>query len=419
MRLCLYTDTALPTVGGQEFVVDALARQFTSLGHDVVVLAPRPGHPWWLADHKLPYQMVRHPRFFSMRRGVEWYRSWLLRLNRLHRFDVIHCHGLYPTGYLASLYRDELRIPIVLTSHGSDVHAGWHRLAEPLLYHRHVAALRGADALIAISRFTRERYERLCPDAQGIVDIPNGVDCEAFAAFASRPADLPATVAEGGYAMFLGRLDRQKGADVLLHAASMLPAEHRIRLVIAGDGRERPSLERLAKQLKLEERVVFLGKVCGTKKAYLLQNARCLVVPSREWEAFGMVVLESYAAGRPVIATELAGLSDLVEPGRTGWLVPPDSPADLAAALQTAFDGGWNARAFRRAALRFARRHDWTEIARRHLDLYEDLRRGHFAPAQACQADEGVSREDWGSSGDYAPAAAESCTEINQPCSLV
>jgi glycogen(starch) synthase len=419
MRLCLYTDTALPTVGGQEFVVDALARQFTSLGHDVVVLAPRPAHPWRLRDHELPYPVVRHPRFFSMRRGVEWYRSWLLRLNRLHRFDVIHCHGLYPTGYLAALYRDELGIPIVLTSHGSDVHAGWHRLAEPLLYHRHVAALWGADALVAISRFTRARYEWLCPDARCIVDIPNGVDCEAFAASAPRPADLPATVAEGGYAMFLGRLDRQKGVDVLLHAASMLPPRRRIRLVIAGDGRERRSLECLAKQLKLEDRVSFVGKVYGTKKAYLLQSARCLVVPSRQWEAFGLVVLESYAAGRPVIATQLAGLRDLVEPGRTGWLIPPDSPADLAAALQTAFDGGWNAGAFRRAALRFARRHNWTDIARRHLDLYEDLRRGHFAPAEPYQGDEEVSRVSWGSSDDYAPAAAESCAEINPPCSVV
>ena len=195
MRICLYTETALPRIGGQEFVVNALARQFTALGHEAVVFAPRPTCPWRAHHRALPYPVFRHPRFFSMRHWVDWYRWWLLRLHRRRRFDVLHCHGLYPTGYLASLCRDQLGIPIVLTSHGGNVYEGCRRLAEPLLCRRHVMAVEGADALVSISRFTRSGYAQLCPHARRIVDLPNGVDCQTFAApRPGPPACLPRSV---------------------------------------------------------------------------------------------------------------------------------------------------------------------------------------------------------------------------------
>ena len=152
-------------------------------------------------------------------------------------------------------------------------------------------------------------------------------------------------------------------------------------LIIAGDGRECASLEALATALELNDRVTFVGNVLGAAKTHLLQHARCLAVPSRQWEAFGLVVLESYASGCPVIATKLPGLSDLIEPGKTGWLVPPDSPAELATALETAFHERRDARAFRGATLDFVRWHQWANIARRHLDLYAELRRGQFSRA--------------------------------------
>src|ERR1700736_3083863 len=98
MRICLYTETALPKMGGQELVVDALARTFQNLGHEVVVLAPYPRRPLRAHDTSFPYRVVRHPRFYSTRHLVSWYRWWLLRLHRAQAFDVLHCHGLYPPG---------------------------------------------------------------------------------------------------------------------------------------------------------------------------------------------------------------------------------------------------------------------------------------------------------------------------------
>src|SRR5207253_10824191 len=105
MRICLYTDTALPKMGGQEMVVDALAREYLALGHEPIVLAPRPRRPLHPQDGDLAYPVVRHPRFFSTRLFVSWYRWFLQRLYRRRPFDVLHCHVIYPPSYLAALSR--------------------------------------------------------------------------------------------------------------------------------------------------------------------------------------------------------------------------------------------------------------------------------------------------------------------------
>jgi glycosyltransferase involved in cell wall biosynthesis len=114
MRICLYTETALPKMGGHEMGLDALARQFLNMGHEPVVLAPLPRLPLRPNDSTLPYPVIRHLRFFSTRYLVSWYRWFICRLHRQLEFDVLHCHGIYPPAYLVALSRDTLKIPVVV-----------------------------------------------------------------------------------------------------------------------------------------------------------------------------------------------------------------------------------------------------------------------------------------------------------------
>jgi glycosyltransferase involved in cell wall biosynthesis len=373
MRICLYTDTALPKMGGQEFVVDALARQFIALGHQPVVFAPKP-RKLSIRGLTYPYEVVRHPRFYSTASFVSWYRWFLLRYYRQKPFDVLHCHGIYPPSYLAALLGDRLPTPVVVTSHGGDVYENNVRLQRSAIVERCVQGLRSADALVAISRFTREGFTRLCPEAATrIVDIPNGVNVAAFAERAPRPSDWDAAIKPGQYALFLGRLKHRKGVDVLLHALARLPAKHDVQLVIAGDGEERPALEALCGQLGLTENVRFVGAVAGPRKAYLLQNARFGVIPSRQWEAFGLVVLEGYASGVPMIATDMPGLADLIEHETTGLLVAPESPERLAAALQRLFSDDALVARMKGRARQVVEQYDWRKVAQRHVALYESL----------------------------------------------
>jgi len=373
MRICLYTETALPKMGGQEFVVDALARQFVSLGHDVVVLAPQPRPPWQIKDETLPYPVERHPRFISTRRLVNWYSFWLLRCHRRYRFDVLHCHGVYPPGYLAALCRGRLGVPTVITSHGGDIREGNIRLARPVLYHRCVQALEEADSLVAISRFTRENLLRLCPEPRVMVDIPNGVDLTPFAAQEARPANWDPAIRPGEYVLYLGRLKQRKGVDVLLEAVALATPTPGVQLVVAGDGEERQDLEALTARWGLQHRVRFVSAVFGAEKTYLLQNALATVVPSRLPDAFPLVVLESFAAGVPVVGTRVPGLEDLIEEGKTGWQVPPESPTDLARVFNRLLSNPGLARDLSEPVRDVALDFSWPAIAHRHLHLYGTL----------------------------------------------
>jgi glycosyltransferase involved in cell wall biosynthesis len=373
MRICLYTDTALPKLGGQEMVVDALARQFLVLGQEVLVLAPRPRLPLRPNDRALPYPVLRHPRFYSTRRLVDWYRFWLLRAQRRFRFEVLHCHGIYPPAYLASLTRQRLNVPVVITSHGGDVRADGVRQSKLAVRPRQVRAVQSADALVAISRFTEQGFLHWGARPEQIVAIPNGVDLAQFATCAQRPADLDPALSPRNYVLFLGRLVRHKGIDVALEAWGRLPPDVQVVLVVAGAGPELAGLQELAVKLNVQDRVRFIGAAFGEKKTYLLQNALCTLMPSRVGEGFGLVALESFASGTPVIASRVAGLEDLIEQDETGWLVPPESPQALADTLVGVLGHREQCQRAGQQAAKKATRFSWREVAQRHLELYVRL----------------------------------------------
>ena len=376
MKICLYTDTALPTIGGHEMVVDALARQYQQLGHEVLVLAPRHSKPWRMRDRQLPYRMVRHPRFVSTRKFLSWYRFALLGLDRRHKFDVVHAHGVYPAAYVASLCLPQTSWPLVITSHGGDVNPHNHRLQNPLLRARHVQALEAASSLVAISPATHDGYLALAPGlTKKIVEIGNGTDVEGLASPVERPATVDAAIRSKEYALFLGRLTYQKGADVLLHALTRLPGTGRVQLVIAGDGPERHALEQLARELNLQDRVRFVGMISGEEKNYLLQNALFGVFPSREFEGLGLVTLDSFAAGNPVIASALPGPAAVVRPDETGLLVAEHAPQAWADAMQRFFSGRDYAARLGQQAAQVVRSSSWRAVAEQHLALYDQLLR--------------------------------------------
>jgi glycosyltransferase involved in cell wall biosynthesis len=373
MRICLYTETALPKIGGQELVVDALAREYLAQGHEVVVMAQYPRRTLVVDDHRLPYPVVRHPRFVSTWRWIGWYRHFLTALHRKFPFDVLHCHSLHPCGYLGTLCKDRLGVSLVITSHGSDVRSSSSRLRKPGLWERSALALEKADAAIAISRSTAEGFARLSHRAR-VVEIPNGVNFDALTAPVDRPGELDPRIRSDEFVLYLGRLHACKGVDVLTHAWAQLLAAGKPMLVVAGDGQQLQSLAIEAQRLGIADRVCFTGSVSGATKTWLLQNAIGTCLPSRRWEAFPLVVLESYAAGKPVIGTRIAGLQDLIRPGETGWLVPAESPAELSRAIDELLTDRAESKRLGAGARQIAAAYGWPSVAARHLELYEQLR---------------------------------------------
>ena len=138
-----------------------------------------------------------------------------------------------------------------------------------------------------------------------------------------------AAMPEGRVLLALGRLHRNKGFDVLIRAMALVPEA---QVVIAGDGPERGALTALAQAEGVADRVHMPGWQQDT--GALLAGCEILVCPSRH-EPLGNVVIEAFSARRPVVAAAVAGPVEVIDPGRTGLLVPPEDPARLAAAIRT------------------------------------------------------------------------------------
>jgi glycosyltransferase involved in cell wall biosynthesis len=133
----------------------------------------------------------------------------------------------------------------------------------------------------------------------------------------------------------VGRLVREKGFDNAIRALKAILGDYPdARLTIVGDGPERSNLERLASGSGVSASVSFTGWVAPENVGVLLRQAFAILIPSRWREPFGLVALQAAEAGRPVVASRVGGLAEIVLDGATGSLVAPDDPHGLAQAVR-------------------------------------------------------------------------------------
>ncbi len=361
MRICFYTDTFLPHVGGAEVVLDNLARQLSRRGESVVVLAPS------VVDHddaSFGYPVVRYRKPFSKRIGVRQTLPKLLKLHAQQRFDVIHCHSAYPPAYVATTVRGWFGTPIVVRPHGSDILPGERIRKHPRLERRVRETLQSVDSVVAQGKFLQDVVRDLGVDERRVRIIHNGVDLATFAH--GQPFDHP-----NPYVLGLGNLSHRKGFDVLLRAYARLQ-EPTHDLIIAGDGPESTSLRQLAGELGVSRRVRFLGAVEGQRKVDLYRSARFFVCPSRR-EPFANVILEALASRLPVVASKVGGNTELVKDGGHGLLFESEDDSALAAGMRQLLQQPDYTNRLGEAAGRFVKEFDWPVVAERYLNLYREV----------------------------------------------
>ena len=188
--------------------------------------------------------------------------------------------------------------------------------------------LRVPDVVVVLAQVELRAYREFVPD-QEVVALPNGIDCRPY-------SGVPTVLSDHSHPLqlvYIGRVAREKG---LYETLQGLRLAHELgvdaRLVIAGTGAEEPRLRRYAQALGIGARVCFVGPVFGNDKVKLLSGADVMVLPSYS-EGLPYALLESMAAGVPVIATPVGAIPDVVSDGIHGFLVPPRDGKAIAESL--------------------------------------------------------------------------------------
>ena len=243
----------------------------------------------------------------------------LVRLVRTLRPQILHCF-LFRANMYGRLVGRLCGVPVVISS---------LRVTETGALPHFIDGLTKSmvDFYTAVSEAVRqEAINRSGIAPEKIITIPNGIDCAEFPA---APADSE-TAAVFTVAL-AGRFHRQKGHAVLLEALKLLEGQPpRIQAFLFGEGPDEGALKKMASALGIEDRVHFMGVV--TNGAEAMQNMDCILMPSL-WEGMPNAVLEAMALGKPVIASRIPGMDELVQDGRTGLLFTPGNAAELARAL--------------------------------------------------------------------------------------
>jgi len=381
LRICMVAFLFSPIVGGAETRAEKQARQLQKLGHQVMIITLRHHKDWLTQENMDGLSVTRIGGFYSqdgrLRIGrlghlpidfLIFLKLWSLR----HHYDVLHSLQLSPLAGVAALIGKLLGKPVVisipstgpgkkqaeddaklmadtLTTKISDLSflkVPYDDIVVGDLGYMKQTAFGGGAILQFLKKseafyhiLSNRSYSYLTSNgfrADKIVRIPNGIDIDKFHPNLEKRPDPNKPERD---ILCVARLSFPKGIDVLLHAWYRMMREPdgwrsnlKPRLLIAGTGDLREQIKRIARELEIEDSVIFLGLVKNVIP--LLQEAWGFVLPSR-WEGMPNALLEAMACEVPCISTRVSGSEDIVVNGVNGLLVESQQPVELAQALRS------------------------------------------------------------------------------------
>jgi glycosyltransferase involved in cell wall biosynthesis len=292
-------------------------------------------------------------------------------LSEVGKADVVHLHTLpHPHNFVAYLAARLRGKRVVITPHFHPGHPHYERWSNYWL-------LKRCDAVIAVSEYERDYLARMGVEAARIVTTGNGVDVEDYSpsdvdAFKAALLETHGLARDVRAIVFVGRKLEFKGIATLVDAVRRLSGPRDVALFLAGPSS--PWFDDFYGRLPAEDRrrIIDLGVLSHADKVDLLHLADVLVLPSRH-EAFGIVLLEAWACGTPVIAAAAGALPSVV--GDSGFVFEPGNDADLAAKIERMLDDPELARQMaRRGRERLLQRYTWDKIATTARKAYLPVR---------------------------------------------
>ncbi len=383
MKVCMLTWEFPPRiVGGIARHCYGLTRALAKLGHEMhVVTLEFPGVSDFedvegVKVHRVKIELG-HPNFITWTLIFNHFmEKRVAALSHLIDFDIIHVHDWLttPSGIASKNY---LNKPMVCTVHSTEVGRVQH-LKSPDSYM--IDGLEWwmmyeAKSVIMCSNFMmKEVVNHFHLPQEKVSIIPNAIDTHEYVVDVDKEAVRKryGVMPHEKLVVFIGRLVPQKGVEYLIRAIPLIVRNHgETKFLIVGDGWSRSNLESMATATGYGNKIRFLGFIPDSERIELLKSADVLVIPSI-YEPFGIVALEGMTAGVPVVASNVGGLSEIIEHDRTGMLAYSENPESFAWCVNKVLsDHGYADWIIENAKKKVNEEYSWESVARKVSEVYK------------------------------------------------
>lgn len=282
-----------------------------------------------------------------------------LLLARKEKIDIIHCQGFLSSciGFLLSKI---FNISYIITVQRMEKKSFFRKLV-----------YENARLCIGASFAIKMYFEQI--GIKNSIVIPNGVDLQKFQNLRQNQIRAKLGLKDEFIITTVARLEKIKGVEYLIKALS----NYRLRIInykllIIGEGSRRQALEELSKKLGLSENIKFLGQIQNKEIPKYLAISDCFILPSLQ-EGFGIAVLEAQASKVPVIASNVGGISDIIEDGKTGVLIEPKDSEQIAQAVIKMFSDQNFGKVLTKNAFQKLEKYDWQNIANKVFSVYQSI----------------------------------------------
>ncbi len=374
MKICMFTSSFLPTIGGLQYQVKWLAEGIAEQGEQIYLLTPN--------DASACIEIKdEYPKNINLNFG----KSYLQNIMNLRRTlkqinpDIIHAHTIIPDGFYVLLARGLSKTPLIITSHGIDIvkikeiNYGYRlNLVYSLIIK---GVLKRCNKHIVVSNAMIKYASDAGSSHDKIVVIPNGIPPRKEVA--EEKVELikeKYNLQDNCCILTLSGMRPIKGLEYLIRALPIVLTKHNVHLLMACRGEYEAHIKALIEKFNLSKHITFLGFVSGDEKLALLKACDIFCIPS-VFESFGIVILEAMQYGKPVVASEAGGMPEIIDNGKNGLLVPPKESKKLADAICLLLDDENLRRTLGREAERSVNKYSIEIVAQKYIKVYEEVLR--------------------------------------------
>jgi N-acetyl-alpha-D-glucosaminyl L-malate synthase BshA len=360
-----------PTFGGSGVLATELGKALADKGHNIHFITYQQPVRLTGFSANIFYHEVRVPTYplFDFPPYETALASTMVDVIRNQHLDLLHVHYAIPhasAAYMAKkiLETDNRHVPVITTLHGTDITlVGKDKTYAPVV----AFSINQSDAITAVSDNLREETFANFNIEKDIEVIHNFVDIKRFA---KKPIDaFRKVIAPNGERILMHASNFRKIkriADVI-HIFEKVRKTVPSKLLLVGDGPERPMAEELARELEICDDVRFVGKQQDMEEIYAISDL--FLLPS-EYESFGLAALEAMAGGAPVISSNAGGLPEIIEPGVNGFMSPVGDVEQMSEQAIRILKDDATLQQFRTEARKQAERFDIMNIVPQYEELY-------------------------------------------------